>query len=103
MADITLADYTGYIFLELIKAREMADRHSRHGPVEGSRQRGAVARRQPFRRPGGVAPVPAGVVSRASKGTAKGVAAARASARELPIETQAMAFWQQLKDNPDPS
>jgi hypothetical protein len=29
MADITLADYTGYIFLEIIKAREMADRHSR--------------------------------------------------------------------------
>lgn len=29
MADITLADYTGYIFLELIKAREMADRYSR--------------------------------------------------------------------------
>ena len=29
MADITLADYTGYILLELIKAREMTDRHSR--------------------------------------------------------------------------
>lgn len=29
MAEITLADYTGYIFLEIIKAREMADRHSR--------------------------------------------------------------------------
>jgi hypothetical protein len=29
MAEITLADYTGYIFLELIRAREMADRHSR--------------------------------------------------------------------------
>jgi hypothetical protein len=28
MAEITLADYTGYIFLEIIKAREMADRHS---------------------------------------------------------------------------
>lgn len=29
MADITLADYTGYIFIEIIKAREMADLHSR--------------------------------------------------------------------------
>jgi len=29
MAEITLADYTGYIFVEIIKAREMADRHSR--------------------------------------------------------------------------
>ena len=29
MAEITLADYTGYIFLEIIKAREMADRYSR--------------------------------------------------------------------------
>lgn len=29
MADITLADYTGYIFIEIIKAREMADQHSR--------------------------------------------------------------------------
>ena len=29
MADITLADYTGYIFVEIIKAREMADLHSR--------------------------------------------------------------------------
>jgi hypothetical protein len=29
MAEITLADYTGYIFLEIIRAREMADRHSR--------------------------------------------------------------------------
>lgn len=29
MAEITLADYTGFIFLEIIKAREMADRHSR--------------------------------------------------------------------------
>ncbi len=29
MAEITLADYTGYILLEIIKAREMADRHSR--------------------------------------------------------------------------
>ena len=28
MADITLADYTGYIFLEIIKARQMADLHS---------------------------------------------------------------------------
>ena len=158
MADITLADYTGYIFLELIKAREMADRHSRQlaevyaqdpvlrhfsvprfkvpkieltipvlvsgarfnqvitfkteapkfvGYVMGRlKEVASVVRSRaddPFRRPGGVAPVPAGVVLRASKGTAKSVAAARASARELPIETQAMAFWQQLKDNPDPS
>jgi hypothetical protein len=29
MADITLADYTGYIFLEIIKAREMADQYAR--------------------------------------------------------------------------
>ena len=29
MAEITLADYTGYIFVEIIKAREMADLHSR--------------------------------------------------------------------------
>lgn len=29
MADVTLADYTGYIFLEIIKAREMADNYSR--------------------------------------------------------------------------
>jgi len=29
MADITLADYTGYIYLEIIKAREMADRYAR--------------------------------------------------------------------------
>lgn len=29
MAEITLADYTGYIVVEIIKAREMADRHSR--------------------------------------------------------------------------
>ena len=29
MAEITLADYTGYIFIEIIKAREMADAHSR--------------------------------------------------------------------------
>jgi len=29
MAEITLADYTGYIFLEIIKAREMADAYSR--------------------------------------------------------------------------
>lgn len=29
MAEITLADYTGYIFLEIIKAREMADLYSR--------------------------------------------------------------------------
>ena len=29
MAEITLADYAGYIFIEIVKAREMADRHSR--------------------------------------------------------------------------
>lgn len=29
MAEITLADYTGYIFREIIRAREMADQHSR--------------------------------------------------------------------------
>jgi hypothetical protein len=29
MADITMADYTGYIFLEMIKARKMADAYSR--------------------------------------------------------------------------
>ena len=29
MAEITLADYTGYIFLEIIKAREMAVHYSR--------------------------------------------------------------------------
>ena len=29
MAELTLADYTGYIFLEIIKAREMADAYSR--------------------------------------------------------------------------
>jgi hypothetical protein len=29
MTEITLADYTGYIFTEIISAREMADRHSR--------------------------------------------------------------------------
>lgn len=29
MAEVTLADYTGYLFLEVIKAREMADRYSR--------------------------------------------------------------------------
>ena len=29
MAEVTLADYTGYIFLEIIKAREMADHYSR--------------------------------------------------------------------------
>lgn len=29
MADITLADYTGYIYLELIKAREMADHYAK--------------------------------------------------------------------------
>jgi len=29
MAEITLADYTGYIFLEIIKARQMADEYSR--------------------------------------------------------------------------
>jgi roadblock/LC7 domain-containing protein len=29
MADITLADYTGYIFLQIIKAREMADQYSK--------------------------------------------------------------------------
>lgn len=29
MAEITLADYTGYIYLEMIRARELADRHSR--------------------------------------------------------------------------
>jgi hypothetical protein len=29
MADITLSDYAGYIFLEIIKAREMADAYSR--------------------------------------------------------------------------
>lgn len=29
MTEVTLADYTGYIFREIIRAREMADRHSR--------------------------------------------------------------------------
>ena len=29
MTEITLADYTGYILTEIIRAREMADRHSR--------------------------------------------------------------------------
>ena len=29
MAEITLADYAGYIFIEIVKAREMADRYSR--------------------------------------------------------------------------
>ena len=29
MAEVTLADYAGYIFLEIIKAREMADHYSR--------------------------------------------------------------------------
>lgn len=29
MAEITLADYTGYIFLEIIKARQMADQYSK--------------------------------------------------------------------------
>lgn len=29
MADVTLSDYAGYIFLEIIKAREMADNYSR--------------------------------------------------------------------------
>jgi len=29
MAEITLSDYTGYIFLEIIKARQMADEYSR--------------------------------------------------------------------------
>ena len=29
MAEITLADYAGYIFIEIVRAREMADRHSR--------------------------------------------------------------------------
>jgi hypothetical protein len=29
MAEITLAEYTGYIFLELVRAREMADEYSR--------------------------------------------------------------------------
>jgi hypothetical protein len=33
MAEITLADYTGYIFLEIIKARQMADEYSRQVAV----------------------------------------------------------------------
>ena len=166
MAEITLADYTGYIFLEIIKAREMADRHSRQlaevyaqDPVlrhfsvprfrvpkmeltipvliSGARfnqvinfkmTRGkfvayvmgrlkeviSVVRSRgedPFDRRHAVPAGPAGV-ARASPGRARrahSAAAAAAStgtkaARTLvPVEAVADQFWQQLKDNPDPS
>ena len=159
MADITLADYTGYIFLELIKAREMADRHSRQlaeiyaqDPVlkhfsvprfkvpkmeltipvliSGARfnqvisfkaDRGkfvsyvlgrlkeiaSVVRshaENPFLRPSVASPAPArGAVTRSSKAATRQTSASRALASAVPLEAQANAFWQQLKDNPDPS
>ncbi len=164
MADITLADYTGYIFLELIKAREMADRHSRQlaeiyaqDPVlkhfsvprfkvpkmeltipvliSGARfnqvisfktERGkfvsyvlgrlkeiaSVVRSRaedPFLRPSAGAPAVAPPVrirdasKRPSKSAAADALTSRALASALPLETQTNAFWQQLKDNPDPS
>lgn len=164
MADITLADYTGYIFLELIKAREMADRHSRQlaeiyaqDPVlkhfsvprfkvpkmeitipvliSGARfnqvisfktERGkfisyvlgrlkeiasVVGSRaeDPFLRPSVAPPAVAPPVrirdasKQSSKSAAADSSASRALASALPLEAQANAFWQQLKDNPDPS
>lgn len=164
MADITLADYTGYIFLELIKAREMADRHSRQlaeiyaqDPVlkhfsvprfkvpkmeltipvliSGARfnqvisfktERGkfisyvlgrlkeiaSVVRSRaedPFLRPSVAPPAVAPPVrirdasKQSSKSAAADSSASRALASALPLEAQANAFWQQLKDNPDPS
>lgn len=159
MADITLADYTGYIFLELIKAREMADRHSRQlaevyaqdpvlrhfsvprfkvpkmeltipvlvsgarfnqvitfkteapkfvGYVMGRlKEVASVVRSRaddPFKL-GGIRPVrpEGGIALRAQKAGARGAAAARAAVKDQSIEAQAQAFWQQLKDNPDPS
>lgn len=164
MADITLADYTGYIFLELIKAREMADRHSRQlaeiyaqDPVlkhfsvprfkvpkmeltipvliSGARfnqvisfktERGkfisyvlgrlkeiaSLVRSRaedPFLRPSVAPPAVAPPVrirdasKQSSKSAAADSSASRALASALPLEAQANAFWQQLKDNPDPS
>ena len=167
MAEITLADYTGYIFLEIIKAREMADRHSRQlaevyaqDPVlrhfsvprfrvpkmeltipvliSGARFNQVInfkmprdkfvayvmgrlkevvsvvrSRGQdPFDRLPAVPAGPAGVV-RASPGRARrahsaaAAAAAASTAKEartlVPLEAVANLFWQELKDNPDPS
>ncbi len=154
MADITLADYTGYIFLELIKAREMADRHSRQlaevyaqDPVlrhfsvprfkvpkmeltipvlvSGARFNQVITFRteqgkfvgyvlgrlkevvsvvrsraeDPFRRPAAVPAATTGVGAARAKKTALRAAAPRVQ----PLEGVAIAFWQQLKDNPDPS
>lgn len=170
MAEITLADYTGYIFLEIIKAREMADRHSRQlaevyaqDPVlrhfsvprfrvpkmeltipvliSGARFNQVIDFKMPrekfvayvlgrlkevvsvvrsrgddpfIKRPG----VPAGpagpaVIANVGKGRARNSAAAAAAAAKapaaaearalVPIEAGAVQFWQQLKDNPDPS
>ena len=161
MAEITLADYTGYIFLEIIKAREMADRHSRQlaevyaaDPVlrhfsvprfkvpkmeltipvliSGARFNQVIDFKMPsskfvafvlgrlkevvsvlrsrgedpFDRPPAVPAAPA-VVARATMSRARKPAAAAAitaTARALvPLEGLALQFWQQLKDNPDPS
>lgn len=167
MAEITLADYTGYIFLEIIKAREMADRHSRQlaevyaqDPVlrhfsvprfrvpkmeltipvliSGARFNQVIdfkmprdkfvayvmgrlkevvsvvrSRGQdPFDRLPAVPAGPAGV-ARASPGRARrahsaaAAAASASTAKEartlVPLEAVANLFWQELKDNPDPS
>ncbi len=178
MADITLADYAGYIFMELVKAREMADRHSRQlaevyaqDPVlrhfsvprfkipkmeltipvlisgarfnqvisfktERSKFVGFVMGRlkevasvvrsraeDPFRRTAAVPAAPAapagpGTVRSSktaapanepaarrstTKAASKSAGTAHATARAVPIEGVALAFWQQLRDNPDPS
>ncbi len=170
MAEITLADYTGYIFLEIIKAREMADRHSRQlaevyaqDPVlrhfsvprfrvpkmeltipvliSGARFNQVIDFKMPrekfvayvmgrlkevvsvvrsrgddpfIRRPaapaGPAAPAPPAVAAYARQGRARkaasaaqATAAAPAARALVPVEAGAVQFWQQLKDNPDPS
>jgi hypothetical protein len=158
MAEITLADYTGYIFLEIIKAREMADRHSRQlaevyaqDPVlrhfsvprfkvpkmeltipvliSGARFNQVINFKMPrdkfvaytigrlkevvsvvrsrgedpFTRP----PVVPVAVAKANLGgsrrSARGVANLAPALAPVAIEGVAIQFWQQLKDNPDPS
>ncbi len=143
MADITLADYTGYIFVEIIKAREMADRHSRQlaevyaqDPVlqhfsvprfkvpkmeltipvliSGARFKQVIAFGMTQEKfvayvMGRVKTVISGVKSRlddpfiklrpiplALRGTAREAAGAS-------LEQLANDFWQELRDNPDPS
>lgn len=157
MAEITLADYTGYIFLEIIKAREMADRHSRQLAevyaqdavlkyfsvprfkvprmeltipvlISGARFNQVLSFNMPQdkfvayvlgrvnevislvrirdddpfwhrRRPAG----PGGVVAQRSSRQGKGTAGAAAAAATPSINALVLDFWQQLRDNPDPS